>query len=178
MKVDTSSRNRDPEKQISQVLDGLTSAVNRYTRVVLASSMSAEDMLLVDVVARNDLSIGVFVLDTARLHSETYALIQETRDYYGISIKMYTPEHDTLEEFVTTHRPNGFYNSVEARKSCCAIRKVAPLRRALAGSNAWVTGMRRDQSITRAGIAQEEWDATHGLHKINPLVKISDFVSI
>jgi len=131
--------------------------------------MGAEDMVLIDIVARNDLSIGVFVLDTGRLHSETYGLIQEIRAHYELPIKVFSPTHAALEQFMAAHGPNGFYDSIEARKACCAIRKVEPLGRALAGYGSWVTGMRREQSITRAELALEEWDGRNGLQKFNPL---------
>ncbi len=169
MTVDTSPLDDGATYRIKDVLSLLKSAERRFSPVALASSMGAEDMVLIDIVARNDLSIGVFVLDTGRLHSETYGLIQEIRAHYELPIKVFSPTHEALEQFMAAHGPNGFYDSIEARKACCAIRKVEPLGRALAGYGSWVTGMRREQSITRAELALEEWDGRNGLQKFNPL---------
>ena len=97
-------------------------------------------------------AIGVFTLDTGRLPEETHALIDRVRDRYGIAIDVYLPDAARVESFVRTHGVNAFYDSVELRKTCCAIRKTEPLRRALAGKGAWITGLRREQSVTRSDL--------------------------
>lgn len=147
----------------------LTRTVEEYAPTALASSMSAEDMVLIDLVAAARLPIDVFVLDTGRLHGETLALIQETRARYRLPIKVYAPDTRALETYVNAHGPDGIFESVGLRKRCCEIRKVEPLRRALSGHKAWITGQRRGQSVTRRTVAEEEWDEVHRLHKVNPL---------
>ena len=153
--------------QQSRVL--LVQAVENHAPVTLASSMSAEDMVLIDLVAGDRLPVEIFVLGTGRLHRETLSLIRETRERYSLPIKIYRPNAGALKAYIRDHGRDGFYDSVEARKACCGIRKVEPLGRALAGHGAWITGLRRDQSVTRAGLAERQWDEINGLWKFNPL---------
>ena len=136
----------------------------------LASSLSAEDMVLTDAIARAGLPIEIFVLDTGRLHADTLNLVSETRSHYGIQISVYTPDPDALGRYVGGHGRDAFYGDPELRQRCCEIRKVQPLRRALAGKRAWITGQRREQSPSRHRLALREFDAVHGLEKFNPLV--------
>lgn len=137
--------------------------------VTLASSFSVEDMVLTDMIDRHGLAIGIFTLDTGRLPDETYALMQATRERYRTPVAVYAPQAAAVESYVAAHGPNGFYDSIERRQSCCAIRKVEPLRRALAGKQGWVTGLRRQHSPTRHDLPLREWDEGNGLHKFNPL---------
>ena len=152
----------------------LQRVATRHAPAVLASSFGAEDMVLTDLIARLALPIAVFTLDTGRLPEETYALIDRVRERYGVPIEVHYPDVRTLEDYVRANGVNAFYRSVELRRSCCAIRKTAPLARALAGRGAWITGQRRAQSMTRADIAAEEFDAQHGLPKFNPLAAWSE----
>jgi len=145
-----------------------------HAPVALASSLGAEDMVLTDLIARNALPIGIFTLDTGRLPSETYALMERVCEHYDLAIEVYYPDGRTLEGYVREHGVNAFYRSVELRQRCCAIRKTEPLSRALTGKRAWITGLRRAQGITRQDVAMEEHDAVHGLPKFNPLVDWSD----
>ena len=140
-----------------------------HAPAALASSFGAEDMVVADLIARHALPIGIFTLDTGRLPEETHALIERTRERYGLPIEVYAPDTHALEAFVREHGNNAFYQSVELRQACCAVRKTAPLARALVGKGAWITGLRREQSVTRAEIAVEEIDRVHGLPKFNPL---------
>ena len=140
-----------------------------YAPAVFASSFGAEDMVLLDLIARARLPIRVFTLDTGRLPQETHDLIDRSRAHYGIAIHIYTPQADAVESFVREHGTNGFYNGLELRQQCCSIRKREPLHRALSGARAWITGLRRAQGVTRDAVAIEEHDATHGLPKFNPL---------
>lgn len=149
----------------------LRRTVRTRAPVALASSFSIEDMVLLDLICRTALDIEVFMLDTGRLHEETHALVAAVRQRYRNPVRVYLPDAAALEPFLAAHGPNAFYDSVEARQRCCAIRKVEPLRRALAGKGAWITGQRRQQSVTRRALPIEEWDAAHGLHKINPLAE-------
>ena len=146
----------------------------RHAPAALASSFGAEDMVLTDLIARHALPIGVFTLDTGRLPGETYALIDRVREHYGLPVDVYYPERRTLEAYVRNNGINAFYRSVELRQGCCAIRKTEPLGRALAGKRAWLTGLRKAQSVTRSEVAIEEVDATHGIAKFNPLAEWSD----
>jgi phosphoadenosine phosphosulfate reductase len=146
----------------------------RCADAALASSFGAEDMVLIDIVARHTLPIAVFTLDTGRLPEETHALIDRVRTRYGIDVETYAPEAAALEAFVRANGSNAFYRSIELRQQCCAVRKTAPLSRALAGRGAWITGLRRSQSVTRADVLLESFDAAHGLAKVNPLADWSD----
>jgi phosphoadenosine phosphosulfate reductase len=141
----------------------------RHSPVGFASSLGAEDMVLTDVIAKNALPIGIFTLDTGRLPAETYELIDRVRAQYGLPIDVHCPDARTLEAYVRIHGVNGFYRSRELRERCCAIRKAAPLARALAICGAWITGQRRAQSVTRRDLAIEEFDVQHNLPKFNPL---------
>lgn len=151
-----------------EALGWLTVAVE-HGPAVFANSFGAEDMVLTDLIARHGLDIEIFTLDTGRLPEATYALMAEARRRYRLELQVYAPDAAELEAFVRAHGPNAFYESVELRRRCCALRKVAPLRRALAGRGAWVTGLRRGQSPDRRGIEPRQWDVEHGLYKFSPL---------
>lgn len=138
-------------------------------RPALASSLSAEDMVLTDAIARLNAPIEVFTLDTGRLHAETVALIAEAEARYGIEIAVFRPEDKAIAAYIVAHGADGFYEGVAQRKLCCAIRKVEPLNRALAGRSAWITGQRRDQAQTRGALAEVEQDGERGMAKFNPL---------
>ncbi len=140
----------------------------------LATSFGAEDMVLLDLIARDGLAIDVFTLDTGRLPRETHALLAEARRRYGIDIEVYTPRPESVAAYAEQYGADGFYDSVEARHACCAVRKVEPLGRALAGRKAWVTGLRRDQSETRAAVPEIAFDAVRGLWKASPLADWTD----
>jgi phosphoadenosine phosphosulfate reductase len=146
----------------------------QHAPAALASSFGAEDMVLIDLIGRHELPIRVFTLDTGRLHEETYALIDRVRDHYGLAIAVYTPDTHALEAFVKGNGVNAFYRSVELRQRCCAIRKTEPLSRALSGMKAWITGLRREQSVTRSDAKLEEFDIVHALTKFNPLIEWRD----
>lgn len=156
--------------RIESAASSLAAIAQDHAPAVLASSFGAEDMVLVDLIARNALPIGIFTLDTGRLPEQTLALIDRVRDRYVLPVDVYSPEPATLEPFVRTHGVNAFYESVDLRKACCAIRKTEPLARALAGKGAWITGLRREQSVTRSDVPYEEFDAVHALAKFNPLI--------
>jgi len=152
----------------------LAKIARNHSPAVLASSFGAEDMVLVDLIARGPLPIAIITLDTGRLPRETHALIAGTRARYGIEINVQAPQADSVARYVATHGLDGFYESVEARKACCETRKVEPLRRALLGKRAWITGLRREQSDSRAGVALQDYDGAHELWKFNPLADWSD----
>ncbi|MFH0940077.1 MAG: phosphoadenylyl-sulfate reductase [Planctomycetota bacterium] len=143
--------------------------------LTFACSFGAEDMVLLDLLLKAQPQASVFVLDTGRMHQETYDLIEKARERYDRSFDFYAPETRALETLLREAGPNNFYSSVETRKNCCRVRKVEPLARVLAGKHAWLTGLRREQSVTRAGLPLVEIDETHGgILKLNPLAKWSE----
>jgi phosphoadenosine phosphosulfate reductase len=147
----------------------LQKIADSYQPAALASSLAAEDMVLTDLILRNKLNISIFTLQTGRLHSETLAVADRIREHYGYEITMMHPDPAAVEQYVTNHGLNAFYDSVELRKSCCHIRKVEPLNRALEGKQAWITGQRRTQAATRTELAEQEDDTARGMQKFNPL---------
>ena len=138
-------------------------------QITFANSMGAEDMVLTDLILREQLPIEIFSLDTGRLPTETYDLIADVERTYNTRLKLFFPQPTPVENYVRTHGINAFYESVELRKSCCHMRKVEPLRRALNGKKAWITGMRAQQSATRAELPLRQFDEGNGLEKFNPL---------
>lgn len=146
-------------------------ALDRFdSRLALCTSFQADGMAILDMAWRLNPKVRVFTIDTGRLPQETYALLDRVREQYGIDIEAYFPDATQVESLVRRHGINLFYRSVESRLLCCQARKVLPLNRVLATLNAWVTGLRRDQSSTRAAIHKIELDHEHGgLVKINPL---------
>lgn len=140
----------------------------------IASSFGVEDMIVLHEADRVAREVGitprVFLLDTGRLHQETYDLVERARAKYALPIDLYFPGVVAVEDLVRRSGVNGFYDSVEERKACCRVRKLGPLSRALAGAPAWVTGLRREQSPTRADVEVVEIDeANGGLVKLSPL---------
>lgn len=142
-------------------------------KVVFSSSFGQEDMVITDVIFRNNIPIHIFTLDTGRLFQETYDLMDLIRARYGKEFKIYFPDATNVEEYVTHKGINAFYESVENRKECCFIRKVKPLKRALSGQAVWVTGLRAEQSENRSSLPIWEWDEGFHIYKFNPLVKWS-----
>ena len=147
----------------------LITIAERHDQPALASSLSAEDTVITNAIARLGLPIDVFTLDTGRLHQETLDLLAETQRRFGIEIEVFTPDSGDVAAYVKAHGENGFYDGVQKRKLCCNIRKVAPLARALADRDAWITGQRREQAATRTNLAEAELDAERGIQKYNPL---------
>jgi len=145
-----------------------------FPRAAFASSLGAEDMVLADAIWTANLPIAVFSLDTGRLPDATLDLVWRAEKHYGRTIEIFRPDEGAVSAYVATHGMNAFYESVDLRKSCCGIRKVEPLKRALAGRDAWLTGLRRAQSVTRAELPEREFDAAHGLVKFNPLADWSE----
>jgi phosphoadenosine phosphosulfate reductase len=145
-----------------------------YTPAVFASSLAAEDMVLTDLILKAQLPIGIFSLETGRLHKETLAMVDRVKDHYGYDIALYRPQPEAVEQYVAQNGLNAFYDSVDMRKECCRIRKVEPLGRALAGNKAWITGQRRAQSNTRGSLLVHEDDPAHMMDKFNPLADWSE----
>ncbi len=134
-----------------------------------STSFGAEDMVLLDLIRRHRLPISIFTLDTGRLPEETYRLMQSVEQQYGSCVTVFFPQAQQIARLVAEDGINGFYESVDKRKSCCSVRKTEPLARALRGKRAWVTGLRTAQSVTRTQLAAREYDEARGLEKFNPL---------
>lgn len=149
----------------------LSGFLNEYkNRIALSSSLGLEDQILTHMVCAIDKTTNIFTLDTGRLFPETYDLIHRTNSKYGIKLSVYFPDASHVEEMVNTRGINLFYESVENRKLCCNIRKIEPLKRAFAGLEVWICGLRREQSVTRQDMQRIEWDEANGLIKLNPLI--------
>jgi phosphoadenosine phosphosulfate reductase len=140
-------------------------------KIALASSFGAEDVVIIDMMTKIDPhKTKVFTLDTGRLNQETYDVMDAIRAKYGIQIEVYFPDQFDVEEMVRTRGMNLMYGSVANRKTCCEIRKVRPLNRALMKLDGWITGLRRDQVVTRTSTKKVELDGSHGgIVKLNPL---------
>jgi phosphoadenosine phosphosulfate reductase len=145
-----------------------------FTPAVFASSLAAEDMVLTDLILRAKLPIGIFSLETGRLHKETLAVLDAVKETYGYDITLFRPQTEGVDAYVAQNGLNAFYDSVEMRRECCRIRKVEPLGRALLGNKAWITGQRRAQSATRTSLLVEEDDPAHFMTKFNPLADWSE----
>ena len=139
-------------------------------KIALSSSLGLEDQVLTQILTEISPKTKIFSLDTGRLFPETYDLIDLTAKKYKTKIKVYSPDAQDVEKMVEEHGMNLFFDSIENRKLCCGIRKLKPLARALNGLDAWITGLRRDQSVTRIDMQIVEWDENNGLIKINPLI--------
>ncbi len=145
-----------------------------HPRLALSSSFGAEDVALIDMMWRIDPSARVFTLETLRLHTETYTVMDQVRMRYNMDVETYYPDMVQVADMVKENGFNLFYKAEEFRKLCCGIRKMEPLGRALDTVDAWVSGLRRDQAVTRVAIGKVELDAAHGNRiKINPLAEWS-----
>lgn len=138
-------------------------------KIALSSSLGAEDQVLTQMVVEIDLSVRIFTLDTGRLFPETYDLIDRTSRKYKKQIEVFFPDFGKVQQMVNEKGINLFFESVENRKLCCQLRKLEPLARAFKGLDAWICGLRAEQSVTRQGIGVVEWDENNKLVKINPL---------
>lgn len=140
-----------------------------HAPAALASSLSAEDMVITEAILRRKLGIEIFTLDTQRLHADTLNVITAIRARYGYDVRVFRPDPQAVAQYVVKFGRDAFYESTELRKRCCHIRKVEPLNRALEGKEAWITGQRRDQAVTRSELKVQEYDGAHGIVKFNPL---------
>jgi phosphoadenosine phosphosulfate reductase len=149
----------------------LASALHEHGRVVYSSSLGAEAMVLTDIIWSHLPDIDIVTIDTGRLHEATYELLDRLERRYQRKLRVVYPDARSLEGLVSAQGVNGFYKSVEARKLCCGLRKVGPFIRAIGEYSAWVTGIRREQSVTRSHGTFVEWDAEYGLYKVSPLLE-------
>lgn len=157
------------DSRVAHAVAVLQSAASEHSgRIVQATSLGAEDMVVTDLIARHHLGVAVGTLQTGKLHDETLALIPRIEARYGLEVEVYEPVAESVVHFVRTNGEKAMYQSIDLRKACCSIRKLEPLARMLAERSAWVTGLRREQSNTRAVVPFSERD-DKGRIKINPL---------
>jgi phosphoadenosine phosphosulfate reductase len=152
-------------------LEGRLAAIERVAPgpVAFSTSLGLEDQAILHAIAAAGARIGVFTLDTGRLFPETVETIAQSEQRYGVRIRVVAPDAAEVEALVARDGVMGFRLSIDARKACCDVRKVRPLKRALAGAGSWITGLRRGQSTGRGGVPFAAWDPEHRLVKINPL---------
>jgi phosphoadenosine phosphosulfate reductase len=162
------------EQKAASTREQLAEAVRTHGRVVYSNSLGAEAMVLTDIIWTHVPEIDIFSIDTGRLHEETYEVLEKLQRRYKRNIRVVYPDAKALEELVSAQGINGFYHSLDARLACCRIRKVEPFKRAILGFDAWVTGVRREQSSTRAKAKALEWDEEYGLNKVSPLLEWSE----
>lgn len=160
--------NRELEKMSAEQI--LSHFLKEYKgEIALSNSLSLEDQTLTDMICKIDPETRIFTLDTGRVFPEAYDLIDRTKKKYNRSIEIFFPNAEKVEKMVAENSVNLFYESVEKRKLCCAVRKIEPLRRAFKGLKVWICGLRQEQSITRFGLQPVEWDEFNGLLKVSPL---------
>lgn len=163
----------DKTKEFS-IEETIVFLANEYKgKVVFSTSFGQEDQVITDLIEKSNASVAIFTLDTGRLFQETYDVFHRTQKKYKTPIKVYFPEAKAVEELVEKKGPNSFFESVENRKECCFIRKVVPLRKALAGNDVWITGLRAEQSDNRSNLHLFEYDDNFKIIKFNPLLKWS-----
>jgi phosphoadenosine phosphosulfate reductase len=153
-------------------ISSLISDISRYFpgQVIFSTSFSEEDQVIYHTIVDTNSQVEVFTLDTGRLFPETYSTWARTLEKYKLPIKAFYPNTELIQKFVESKGPNSFYESVENRKECCRIRKVEPLQRALDGKKIWITGIRAEHSPDRSHMPSVEWDESHQLIKIHPLL--------
>src|ERR1700743_2863392 len=174
----------DVQLQISGLdpVDALGVLADRFAgKIVFSTSFGWEDQVITHMIFANKLPVKVFTLDTGRLFPETYSAWNRTMEKYDEHIHAYYPNNELLEQMISQKGPNSFYESVENRKECCNIRKVEPLKRALAGNECWITGIRAEQSVNRHYMDDVEWDDSNKLIKFHPvfnwtLDEIKDYI--
>ena len=143
---------------------------DKTKNVALSSSFGAEDQVLSDMMMNIDKDANIFTLDTGRLPYETYSVMDETNLKYGIKVNVFFPKNEKVEELYQEQGINGFYESVEKRKTCCFARKIEPLQRALKSVDVWITGLRASQSITREDMPMFEYDENNDVIKVSPII--------
>ncbi len=163
--------------------EGLQYIANVFgNEATFSTSFGIEDQVITHLIATQNLPISIFTLDTGRLFAETYSTWDNTIAKYKLAIQTYYPDAGQLQEFITENGPNSFYESVAQRKTCCAIRKVYPLKKALEGKKVWITGIRAEQSADRQLDTTIEWDAANNIIKYHPLLhwtfdEVTNFVN-
>ncbi|WP_040975588.1 phosphoadenylyl-sulfate reductase [Necropsobacter massiliensis] len=163
------------EEKARILIERIQLIVQRHSDARFASSLAVEDMVITDAIASAGASLNVFTLETGRLNPETLALVDEVKQRYpGLNFSLFRPNPEQVRQYEQEKGRNAFYESVELRRECCFIRKIEPLNRALQGADAWLTGQRRAQSVTRTELAFHEQDGSRGIDKYNPIFDWSE----
>ena len=152
----------------------LKQITEKYQDVRFATSLAAEDMVITDAIAKENIQIQLFTLNTGRLHQSTLDIHQLVQRHYKIQIQSIEPQPQNVNQYLRDFGLNGFYDSEEAKKKCCDVRKIQPLQNALQGADAWLTGQRREQAVTRTQLEFEEHDQARGIAKFNPIFDFSE----
>ena len=154
-----------------ELLEAFREVLSQYPEgVVFSTSFGQEDQVITDLIFRNNLPIEVFTLDTGRVFQETYELMDKTRAKYKKPIKVCFPDASDIEKLTSEKGFNSFYESIDNRKECCFLRKIKPLKKALAGNKVWITGLRSEQSDNRSQMQMWEFDEANDIFKFNPLL--------
>ena len=184
--------NQSPDNNVSQLLHQLSGlSIFHFLKVLtdlypgqvtFSSSFSFEDQVIAHEILSNQLPVKIFTLDTGRMFAETYSVWNSTNEQYNTKIKAYYPNQNTLQDLVESRGPNSFYESVQNRKDCCFIRKVEPLKRALAGNAIWITGLRAEHSPERNDLPVIEWDESNKIIKYHPILdwttdKVKEYIN-
>lgn len=163
-----------PEK-VEQLAERLRHIAQHYRNAKFASSLAVEDMVITDVIAQVAPDIRIFTLETGRLNKETEALIEQVQQHYPtLTFELYRPNAEQAQQYDEQQGRYAFYESVELRRQCCFIRKIEPLNRALQGADAWISGQRREQSVTRSELPLFERDEVRAMDKFNPIFDWSE----
>ncbi|MCS7004011.1 MAG: phosphoadenylyl-sulfate reductase [Cytophagales bacterium] len=154
------------------IISSMQNLANEFKdKIVFSTSLGAEDQVITHIIRSYQIPIRIFTLDTGRLYEETYKTLQRTNEYYGMNIEVFFPDTHKVQELVTKKGAFSFYESIENRKECCYIRKVEPLKRAIAEMECWITGIRAEQSENRLEMTTLEWDESNQIVKYHPLLK-------
>lgn len=164
IKYQQAFQNMSPDGMIAHILK------EHPGKVVFSSSLSIEDQVVTHMLIKQTQKPIIFTLDTGRLFYETYDLIDKTNKHFGINIRIMFPDQSQVEQMSIERGINLFYESIESRKQCCNIRKIEPLKRALAGNEVWITGLRSEQSPTRHDMHFAQWDDGNNIIKVNPIL--------
>ena len=163
------------EKILSlNTIDLIKYILENHKNIAFSTSLGAEDQVITDMIYKVDKKTKVFTLDTGRLHSQTYKVMDETNLKYGVKIEIFFPKYEDVQNLYKSQGVNGHFETIENRKNCCNIRKIEPLKRALKDVNIWITGLRATQSVTREAMPLIEWDDNFKVVKINPLINWSE----
>ena len=157
------------EAKAQVLFDRLSAIATEHQDVRFATSLAAEDMVVTDAIVKSGAKISLFTLATGRLHQETIDMTSQVQKHYGVSVASVAPEASDVEAFIAQYGLNGFYDTEEAKKACCGARKIKPLNKALLGADAWLTGQRREQAVTRSDLPLRELDDARNIAKYNPL---------
>jgi len=157
------------EAKAQVLFDRLSEIAAEHQDVRFATSLAAEDMVVTDAIVKSGAKISLFTLAIGRLHQETIDMTSQVQKHYGVSVASVAPEASDVEAFIAQYGLNGFYDTEEAKKACCGARKIKPLNKALLGADAWLTGQRREQAVTRSDLPLRELDDARNIAKYNPL---------